>query len=179
MKLLKMFLRFINHILLKVINLLRRNYYSTRIKLSVKSYGKNLTVNFKSTAGKNVSLGKNVNFNGISISAGGPVNIGDNFHSGRECMIIARNHNFDCGDAVPYDNTHIEKKVTIGNNVWLGHRVIIIGNVDIADGAIIQAGSVVIKDVPYCSIVGGNPAQIIKYRDIEHYESLSKLGKFN
>ena len=44
--------------------------------------------------------------------------------------------------------------------------------VHIGDGAIIAAGSVVTKSVPKCAIVGGNPAKIIGYRDIEQYESL-------
>ena len=52
------------------------------------------------------------------------------------------------------------------------------GNINIGDGAIIAAGSVVVKDVPRCAIVGGNPAKVIKYRDVDHYDSLEKTGKF-
>lgn len=46
------------------------------------------------------------------------------------------------------------------------------GNVHIGEGAIVAIGSVVVKDVPRCAIVGGNPAIVIKYRDIEHFEKL-------
>ena len=53
------------------------------------------------------------------------------------------------------------------------------GNVTIGEGAVIAAGSVVVKDVPSYAIVGGNPAQLIKYRDIEHFEKLKKEGKFH
>jgi len=56
------------------------------------------------------------------------------------------------------------KKVQIGNDVWIGHGVIIIGNVTIGNGAIIAAGSVVTKDVMPYSIVAGNPAKLIKMR---------------
>lgn len=41
---------------------------------------------------------------------------------------------------------------------------------NIGEGAIIAIGSVVVKDVPRCAIVGGNPAKVIKYRDIEKFE---------
>lgn len=72
----------------------------------------------------------------------------------------------------------IEKEIRIGKCVWLGNRVTIVGNVTIGDGAIIAAGSVVVKDVPKCAIVGGNPARIIKYRDMEHYINLEQNNQF-
>lgn len=56
------------------------------------------------------------------------------------------------------------KKITIGNDVWIGTNAIILDGVNIADGAIIAAGAVVTKDVPPYGIVGGIPAKIIKYR---------------
>lgn len=167
------------HINRKIISSIRRFYYTTKTKFSAKSTGGGLTVNYKSFAGRNVVLGSNVNFNGMIISSGGSVKIGDNFHSGKECRIIVQNHNYDHGEAIPYDNTYINKTVEIGDNVWIGHRVIIIGSIKIEEGAIVQAGSVVVKDVPYCAIVGGNPAAIIKYRDIKHYEKMKKLNRYN
>jgi acetyltransferase-like isoleucine patch superfamily enzyme len=58
------------------------------------------------------------------------------------------------------------KKVKIGNRVWVGSRATILKGVTIGDGAVIGAGSVVTKDVPPRTLVGGNPAQIIK-QDVE------------
>lgn len=55
-------------------------------------------------------------------------------------------------------------EVMVGNDVWIGERVIIIGGHSIGDGAIIGAGAVVTKDVPPYAIVAGVPAHIIKYR---------------
>ena len=49
--------------------------------------------------------------------------------------------------------------------------------VEIEEGAIIQAGAVVVQNVPKYAIVGGNPAKIFKYRNIDHYEKLKSLNK--
>lgn len=54
--------------------------------------------------------------------------------------------------------------VIIGNDVWIGRRVIILSGLNIGDGAIIAAGSVVTKDVMPYTIVGGNPAKFIRKR---------------
>ena len=144
----------------------------------LKSFGNNLRINGKCSFGPNVILGNNCNFNGMRIQGKGAVKIGDNFHSGIECMIITENHNFDNGKCIPYDDTYILKNIIIEDNVWLGNRVLICGNVHIGEGAIIAAGSVVVKDVPACSIVGGNPAKVIKYRNVEHYNNLKEQKRF-
>jgi len=52
----------------------------------------------------------------------------------------------------------------IGNDVWIGYDTLIMPGVKIGDGAIVAARSVVVKDVPPYTIVGGNPAQVIKQR---------------
>ncbi len=55
-------------------------------------------------------------------------------------------------------------KTIIGNDVWVGKNVIILGGIKVGNGAIIAAGSVVTKDVPDYHIVAGVPAKIIKPR---------------
>lgn len=52
----------------------------------------------------------------------------------------------------------------ISDGVWIGMRSIIMPGVHIGEGAVIAAGSIVVKDIPPYAIVGGNPAKIIKYR---------------
>lgn len=123
---------------------------------------------------KNTSIGKNCSFNSITVKGGGIVTFGDNFHSGTDCLIITNFHNYDSGKKLPYDETHIVKDVLIGKNVWIGDRVIILGGVTIDEGAIIQAGSVVVNDIPRCAIAGGHPAKVFKYRDLEKYDLLSE-----
>jgi chloramphenicol O-acetyltransferase type B len=56
------------------------------------------------------------------------------------------------------------RTTTIKNDVWIGHGAIINAGVTINNGAVVAAGSVVTRDVPPYAIVGGNPAQIIRYR---------------
>jgi len=64
---------------------------------------------------------------------------------------------------------------TIGNDVWIGYKAMIMAGVTIGDGAIIASRSVVTKDVAPYSIVGGNPAKEIKKRFSE--EQIEKLLK--
>ena len=53
---------------------------------------------------------------------------------------------------------------TVGHDVWIGARAMIMSGVTIGNGAVIAAGSIVTKDVPPYAIVAGNPARLVKYR---------------
>lgn len=66
--------------------------------------------------------------------------------------------------------------VTIGNDVWIGARAVILSGVSIGDGAVIGAGSIVTGDVAPYAIVAGNPARLIRMRfDAPTIERLVKL----
>lgn len=68
----------------------------------------------------------------------------------------------------------------VGNDVWLGYEAVIMPGVTIGDGAIIAAKSIVVKDIPPYSIVGGNPAKIIKQRfDGETIAALLEIAWWN
>ncbi|MFC5401733.1 acyltransferase [Cohnella soli] len=157
---------------------LRKKWWTRKVAQRASKVGTDLTVNNKSSVTRNTYLGNNVNFNGMRITGGGKVVIGDNFHSGEECLFITQSHNYDNGKAIPYDETQVVKDIHIEDNVWLGSRVIVLGGVRIGEGAIIQAGSVVVSDVPKYAIFGGHPARYFKSRDIEHYETLKAQKKF-
>lgn len=60
-----------------------------------------------------------------------------------------------------YKQSH---RVTIGNDVWIGTRVIIMGGLNIGHGAIIGAGAIVTKDIPDYAIAVGVPARVINFR---------------
>lgn len=148
------------------------------VRAQARQVGPGLVVNGPSHVTSNTTLGTNVNFNGLRVMGSGTVVIGDNFHSGEDCLLIAQFHNFDTGSALPYDHTAIPRDIHIGDNVWLGARVIILGGVHIGEGAVIQAGSCVVSDIPRCAVAGGHPAAVFKQRDLEHYERLKREGKF-
>lgn len=122
--------------------------------------------------GGKVYIGEN-----CRIFAEGGLTIGAYTKIGEDCLIMTTNHNYQSENRIPYDHIGIASPINIGKNVWIGARSIILAGVKISDGAIIAAGSVVTKSVPYCAIVGGNPAKIIKFRDIKKYEKLESEGK--
>lgn len=127
--------------------------------------------------GKNVNLEKGARIDnwkelevgdnsGIGINARiGLVKIGNDVMMGPECLILTNDHDFKSKN-MPMNKQGFKghERVKIGNDVWIGQRVIILGGVEVGDGAIIAAGSVVTKNVPDYTIVGGNPARIIKKR---------------
>ncbi len=156
-----------------------RACYTARVRLRAASSGPGLRVNGSSRVTANTWLGRNVNMNGLEIAGRGRVTIGDNFHSGPGCLLIPERHDYDGGEAIPYDSTRVPLPIEIGDNVWLGSRVIVLGGVTIGEGAIVQAGSCVVRDIPPCAIAGGHPAVVFEHRDAEHYERCKKEGRFH
>jgi acetyltransferase-like isoleucine patch superfamily enzyme len=146
---------------------------------SVKKVGIGLKVNAPLKGfGQNVEIGDFANFNGCEIMGKGMVIFGSYFHSGKQLSIFTSNHNYHRAEAIPYDKVRVIKNVVIKDFVWVGHGVIILPGVTIGEGAIIAAGTIVSKDVPDFAIVGGSPAKILKYRDIDHFLKLKAEGKF-
>lgn len=116
------------------------------------------------TSGAQISIGP---YSGIGLGTRlyGRITIGSHVMMGEHVLILTRHHRFD-DTTVPMDRQGLdeEKPVVIGNDVWIGSRVIILPGVHIGDGAVLGAGSVVTKPVPAWAIVGGNPARIIRLR---------------
>lgn len=68
----------------------------------------------------------------------------------------------------------------IGNDVWIGLRAIIKAGVKIGNGAVIDAGAVVTKDIPDYAIAVGVPAKVIRYRfDAETIDKLNTMKWWN
>ncbi len=91
--------------------------------------------------------------------------IGNDVMMARDVIILSATHGIDRLD-MPMRVQPIppRRPITIGNDVWIGTRVIILPGVTVGDHAVIGAGSVVTKDVPDYAIVGGNPARVIRDR---------------
>lgn len=115
---------------------------------------------------------------GTFIECTGGVEIGRYFHTGRGLTIFSTNHNYDGEVAIPYDAENILKPVKIGDFVWCGANVTIMPGVNIGEGVVIGGGAVVTKDIPDYAVIGGNPAKVIKYRNIDKFLKLKQEGKF-
>lgn len=124
----------------------------------------------------NIEIGEycHIQFGCRLFAEGGLIHIGRGTILAHGVEVFTRNHNYDSQDLkyIPYDERFVEKPVFIGEYVWIGANVIILPGVTIEDGAVIGAGSVVTKDIPTCAVVGGNPAKILKYRDIAVFNKL-------
>lgn len=145
----------------------------------VKKVGPGLHCNGPVHLTRHTELADHVSFNGVWTSGNGRLVIGRYFHSGDGLRIFTRNHNYDHGEAIPYDSTYTAKDVIIGDFVWIGSQVILLPGTTIGEGAIIQAGSVVHGAIPPFAIAGGNPAKVFAQRDVEHFNRLKAAGKFH
>ena len=94
----------------------------------------------------------------------GKVIIGDDVLFAQNVNVIAFNHNFERDDIPIRVQGESFGSITIGNDVWLGINSTILNDVTVGNHAIIGVGSVVTKNVPEWAIVGGVPANVIKYR---------------
>lgn len=91
----------------------------------------------------NIVLGEN-----IFINAHGGVEIGSGTITGPDVMIYAENHIYDTDECLPFSSKLQFKKVTIGENCWIGARTFICAGVEIGEGCVVAAGSVVTKNAP-------------------------------
>lgn len=116
---------------------------------------------FRCDYGCNISIGNNffANYN-LTILDEAKVSIGDNVFIGPNVNIYTACHPIESEPR----NTRVQwaEPVTIGNNVWIGGNATILPGVTIGDNAVVGAGSVVTKNVEADTVVGGNPARLIK-----------------
>ena len=133
-------------------------------KMILSKCGKKVNIEKGASFTSSVELGDHSGI-GIRAQINGKVIIGKNVMMGPDVCIYAINHAFDRTD-IPMNLQGVtpEKPVAIGDDVWIGARVIILPGVHIGTGAVIGAGAVVTKDVPDYAVVGGNPARILKLR---------------
>ena len=101
---------------------------------------------------------------GVNASVHGPLRIGENVMMGPDVTILTHTHNIERTDIPMGRQGTVVKEVSIGDDVWIGMRSIIMPGVRIGNGVVIGAGAVVTKNVPDFAIVGGVPARIIRYR---------------
>jgi acetyltransferase-like isoleucine patch superfamily enzyme len=126
--------------------------------------------------GPNVTLGRNVSFGGnVFLFGTASIRIGDNTMIGVNTIVHTSTHDYDYH---PMWSHRIDRPVEIGKHVWIGAGAIIMPGIKVGDYAVVGAGSVVTGHVPSCAIVAGNPARIMKYRDIEAIKSKSSYIEY-
>lgn len=92
----------------------------------------------------------------------------DSVSIGADCliaeMVSVRDSDHAISDSeLPYrEQGHVAAPVVIGQNVWLGSKVVVAKGVRIGDNAVVGAGAVVTRDVPANSLAGGVPARVIR-----------------
>ena len=120
---------------------------------------------FYTDCGKNIKIGKNVFINACCrFQDQGGIEIGDGSLIGHNTTIATLNHDFN-----PLKRQNLTPSpVKIGKNVWIGSDCTILPGVEIGDGVIIGAGSVVTKSIPQNVIAVGNPARVIKEIEVNN-----------
>lgn len=115
--------------------------------------------------GSNTTVGTGVFINfGVTILDIAPVRIGARSMLGPNCQLLTAGH--------PVDDWEMRSggwengtPITIGEDVWLGGGVTVLGGVNIGDRCVVGAGSVVTRDLPADSIAVGSPARVVRSRD--------------
>lgn len=133
----------------------------------LKKLGHNTVIQhgFRVFTPEKVSIGANCNFaQGVFITGGGGVTIGDWVGLGPDVKVWSVNHRFDDPDQPWLLQGSNKKEVVIGDDVWLAANVFVMPGVAIGKGAIVAAGSVVNKSIPPFALVAGNPARVIGWR---------------
>ncbi len=108
----------------------------------------------------------------------GGLQIADNVAIGPHVYIYTTNHRYDEADYLPFDEQIVAEPVAIASHVWIGGNVVIVPGVTIGEGAVVAAGAVVTQAVQRCAVVGGNPARVLKYRDVARFEKLAAEGRW-
>lgn len=124
----------------------------------VSSYVSNARAGEGIVTGSNCWIGVDV-----VLSAGrGGIFLGDGVLIAAQTVIVSGGHDFEKLDQSTLDQAYYGRPIRIGNNVWIGTHVVILGGVTVGDHAVIAAGAVVNADVEPFTVVGGVPARVLR-----------------
>lgn len=106
-------------------------------------------------------------FIGVNAWLGGKGNIeiGQNSMISINCVLVSSNHDY-LNIAVPYYyGPEVAEDIKIGTNVWIGSQSVVLPGVEIGDGSVVGAGSIVTRDIPPNTMVFGSPAAAVRAID--------------
>lgn len=128
--------------------------------------------------GEKIKIGNNVGIGEFAYLGGsGGLEIGDECIVGQYLSCHPENHNHeDLNTSIRHQGVN-RKGIKIGKNCWIGSKVTILDGVEIGDGCILAAGSVITKSFPANSIIGGVPAKLLKTRTHESYHTCDLLRR--
>lgn len=116
---------------------------------------------------ENVFIGQRTTISDFChIWGGGGINIGDEVMIASHCAITSETH---CTSAAIFRQSHIQRPIIIGNNVWIGTGTTILPGVTIGSNVIIGAHSLVNQSIPSNSVAYGSPARLV--RKIEEHNT--------
>ncbi|WCG37220.1 acyltransferase [Aerococcus urinaeequi] len=137
------------------------------LKSLAKSLGDNVSVHpgVYLLKPENLSIANNVSIHPMCyIDATGGIQIGNNVSIAHGTSILSSTHEYsDINIPIKYQKIRLGE-VVIEDNVWIGAKVTILYQNTISSGAIVGANSLVTRDVVSKSVVGGNPAKLLKMR---------------
>ena len=114
---------------------------------------------------ENMELGENISIHDFCyLDAVGGLKIGNNVRIAHNCSFITGQHRYDVADKTIYESGYKFDKIILGDDVWLGTGAVILPGLEIGDGVVIGANSVVTKNIAPYSVVGGVPAKLIVKR---------------
>ena len=114
---------------------------------------------------ENISIGKRVSINdNVFLNGYGGIEFGDDSGVAYGSALISEDHDISDPDIPMKEQPKLPGKITIEKNVWVASNCVVLRGVTIGEGSVVAAGSVVTKSVPPFSIVGGNPARVIRSR---------------
>ena len=118
-------------------------------------------------SGKDLEIGDNSGL-GINCHVLNNTKIGKNVMMGPNCYMLESLHNYDRTDISMAEQGFSSKRcqVIIGDDVWIGRDVMIIGSKEIKTGSIVGARCLLTKSFPEYSVIGGNPSKLLKSRKL-------------
>lgn len=116
-----------------------------------------------SQPGDSIITGENcwIGVHNVIAAGAGAIHMGNNVLIGPGSALITGGHDFRSSHLSSIEQAYQGRPIVVGNNVWIGANVTVLGGVTIGERAVIAAGAVVNKDVPPYTVVGGVPARPI------------------